>query len=72
MVFCDGGGEGHFRERFRDADDGFELTNGDGDTGSFVGILFYLMDLATDIDEESISAASSLSRGAHRDFAKRI
>lgn len=51
MLFINGGGECHFGERFTDSDNGFELSDCDGDAGPFVGILFYLMDLTTDLDE---------------------
>lgn len=45
------GGEGEFGERFSDADDGFELTNGDGYAGAGVGRQFGGVDLSADRDE---------------------
>ena len=51
MGFCGNGREGELGKGFRDADDGFELADGDGDGGAGVGGDFGAMDLAADGDE---------------------
>lgn len=51
MGFEGYGGEGEFGEGFGDADDGFELADGDGDRGAGGGGEFGAVDLAADGDE---------------------
>ena len=51
MVLCDDGRKRHFGEGFGDANDGFELADRDGDAGTFVGVLFDLVDLFADFDK---------------------
>ena len=51
MGFEGDGGECEFGEGFGDADDGFELTDCDGDAGTGVGGDFGRMDLPADGDE---------------------
>ena len=47
---CDGG-EGEFGEGLGNPDDGFQLTNRDGDAGTGVGTDFRGVDLSADGDE---------------------
>lgn len=51
MLFCCDVGEGQFGERLADADDGFELTDRNGDRGSEIGSAFRLVNPASDGDE---------------------
>lgn len=51
MGFVCDGAQGEFREGFGDADDGFELADGDGDRRADVGGLFGLGDAVADGDE---------------------
>ncbi len=51
MGFRGDGRERELGEGFGDADDGFELPNGDGDRGAGVGAEFGAVDLAADGDE---------------------
>ncbi len=51
MRFCGDGREGDFGKGLGDADDGFELADGDGDGGAGVGGDFGAVDLAADGDE---------------------
>ena len=51
MGFRGDGGEGEFGEGFGDADDGFELADGDGDAGARVGGYFGRVHLPPDGDE---------------------
>ena len=48
MVFCHDVREGQFGERFSDTDDGFELSDGDGDAGADVGGSFGFMNATAD------------------------
>ena len=51
MVFGGYGGKGEFGEGFGDADDGFELADGDRDAGAGVCGDFGRVDLPADGDE---------------------
>ena len=51
MFFGGDGRELEFREGFGDADDGFELSDGDGDGGALVRVHFCLADLFSDGNE---------------------
>ena len=51
MGFCGERGEGEFGEGFGDADDGFELADGNGDGGARAGGEFGGVDLPPDGDE---------------------
>ena len=66
MRFGRNRGEGEFRERFRDADDGFELPDGDGDGGPRVGGELGAVDLAADGDEVGGQLLAGFGREAGR------
>lgn len=51
MGFRGDGGEGEFGEGFRDADDGFELADCDGDAGARVGGYLGRVHLSADGNE---------------------
>lgn len=51
MLFCRDGGEGEFREGLGNANDGFELADGDRDAGALVGGGLEFMDALADLDE---------------------
>jgi len=51
MVLRDDGRKRDFGKGFGDTDDGFELADCDGDAGTFVGVLFDLVDLFADFDK---------------------
>lgn len=51
MGFGRDGREGEFGERFRYADDGFELPYRDGNRGACVGGQFGVVHLASNVDE---------------------
>lgn len=67
MGFGGDGGEGEFGEGLGNADDGFELADGDGDGGAGVGGEFGAVDLAPDGDEvrgELFGGGRGEARGA--------
>lgn len=51
MFLCRNRLERQLRERFRYADDGFELSNGNGDGGALICVNLNLMDFLADADK---------------------
>ena len=66
VVFRGDGREGEFGEGFGDADDGFELADGDGDAGAGVCGNFRRVDLPADGDEVGRELFAGFGREAGR------